>query len=169
MLGFLLIGSAGLLLLVLALVLDDLLDGLFETGGLLSGPALGAFLAAFGFGGALVLQRPGTTIPVATGGGLVAGMLVGGVAGLMVRQIMRMGTDMTPSQATLVGATGTVVTPITPERTGEALLRVVGSPVKVTARAEVALPVGAQVTVTTVISPTSVIVTPAATPVPPAV
>ena len=162
MAGFVAIGAVGLGLLLLTLVLDDMLDGLFDSfGGLMSGPAVGAFLAAFGFGGALVLSRPDTSVPAATGGGVVAGLVVGGIAGLFVRAIKNMPTDETPSSAGMLGVEAIVVTAIGPDRAGEVLVRLGGSPYKMTARSPEPVAAGQPVTVTAVTSPTSVVVEPA--------
>jgi membrane protein implicated in regulation of membrane protease activity len=167
MFGFVAIGALGLLLLLLSVLLDDLLDGVFDFGGgdfggLLSGPVLSAFLAAFGFGAAATMAATGASVAISTLGGLASGAVVGTAAGLLVRSISSMPTDITPSSATLEGASGVVVTPIGAERTGEVLLTVVGSPVKVSARSEGPVALGVPVKVTAVVSPTLVVVSPLA-------
>ena len=59
---FVIIGAVGLALVVVSLIFGDVLDGVLDfahfdvTDGWLSTPVLGAFLAAFGFAGALLLR-----------------------------------------------------------------------------------------------------------------
>ena len=73
---FLVIGAVGIVLLLGTLVLGDFLDGALEFGpDLISGPALAAFLGAFGFGGALALNA-GASTGVAVAVGLVVGALI---------------------------------------------------------------------------------------------
>ena len=162
---FLIIGVFGLVVLLGTLLLDDVFDAVtgaigLEGGGFLSGPAIGAFLAAFGFGGALA-QSAGVSGPLsvlaATGGGVA----IGAVAGLLTRALMRMPTDATPSAGSLAGLTGTVTTAIPAAGFGEVTLLVAGAPTKVNARAAGPVAAGMPVRVAAVLSPTSVLVEPA--------
>jgi hypothetical protein len=97
--AFIVIGVLGLVVLVGSLLLGEVLDGVFESmsagfdfdaGGVLSGPVLGA---AFGFGGALTMNAFGGGVLAGVGGGLGGGVVVGGLATLIVRSVMRMPTD----------------------------------------------------------------------------
>ena len=48
---FVVVGMVGAVLLVVFLLLDDVLDGILPDADWISGPAIGAFLAAFGLFG----------------------------------------------------------------------------------------------------------------------
>jgi membrane protein implicated in regulation of membrane protease activity len=170
--AFIVIGVLGLVVLVGSLLLGEVLDGAFESmsagfdfdaGGVLSGPVLGAFLAAFGFGGALTMNAFGGGVLAGVGGGLAGGVVVGGLATLIVRSVMRMPTDATPRPADLVGATATVITPIPAGGLGEVTLTHLGQLTKLSARCEQPVPAGTRVVVTVVTSSTSVVVRPADT------
>ncbi|MFB7942563.1 hypothetical protein ACFC39_36345, partial [Streptomyces sp. NPDC056049] len=77
MVWFLGLGIGGLLLLVLSLVFDGVLEGLFDgfggLDGLLSLPVVAGFLSALGLTGAVVLGTTGTGAGTAAGAGAVAG------------------------------------------------------------------------------------------------
>lgn len=161
---FLVVGLVGVAIVVVSLFLGDLLDGVldfahFDFGdGVASTPVLGAFLAAFGFGGWLLLE--GETPPLLAGGGaLVAGIVVGGLTLVMVRGLMNMPTDPTPRTSDLVGSLGTVVTRIPADGFGEVAIRAAGQRLKLNARADAPLSSGTTVVVVDVMSPTSVVVT----------
>ena len=163
--AFVIIGAVGLGIVVVSLVVGDFLDGVFDFehfdvgDGLLSTPVIGAFLAAFGAGGALLLRGLELSVAGAVGGGLVAGVLLGGITMGMVRTLMPTPTDPTPRTSDLVGAMGTVVTRIPDGGLGEISLVSGGHRMKVSARADAAIPSGRPVIVVDVTSPTSVIVT----------
>jgi hypothetical protein len=164
MTGFIIIGAVGLTLVVVTLLLGDIFDGIFEAfdvefgGGIFSTPVLGSFLAAFGFGAALIMFSTGAGATVGALGGLASGLLVGGLALLMMRQLINMPTDASMDTADLVGVTGTVITPIPEGGLGEITLRYHGSPQKMSARSAAPIPVGATVRVTAVLSTSSVMV-----------
>jgi membrane protein implicated in regulation of membrane protease activity len=153
--AFLIVGALGVLLLSLSFVLDDVLDGVLPDDGWLSTPVLGAFLTATGFG-AWLLDRAGLPAAVALLGGTAAGVVLGWVAFRISRSLLHMATDATPTAGDLVGRPGRVVTPIPAAGIGEILVRMGGQPLKLTARADEAVPNGAEVVVVTVLSPTQV-------------
>jgi membrane-bound ClpP family serine protease len=160
----LLIGAVGVGLLLLSLVLGDFLDGVFDGldvdgGGLLSTEVVGAFLGAFGFGGALLLSSTGVTLLVALIGALVAGVIGGGIAAFVVRSFIHMHTDATPRSADLTGKLGRVITRIPDGGLGEISVSHHGQRVKLSARSEHPVPSGADVVIVDVLSPTSVLVT----------
>lgn len=157
MLAFVLVGSVGLLVLLLSVVLADAVDGVLDLPGDLTLPALGAGTAAFGFGGALVLRSTGTLLAVLAGA--VAAVVVGTAAALATRALI--GGDQAPVRsADLYGVFGTVVTRIPARGYGEVSVPQGGSLVKLSAKAEQPLPAGTPVYVTEVLSATSVVVTP---------
>lgn len=165
MTAFVIIGALGLAIVVISLLFGDVLDGMFESAsfdvadGWLSTPVLGAFLTAFGFGAALLLRGSALSLPAATGGGLVAGVALGGVTLALVRALMNMPTDPTPRTGDLVGALGTVITRIPEEGLGEVAVTASGQRLKLSARADVPIASGTTVVVVDVTSPTSVVVT----------
>lgn len=168
MTAFIVIGAFGLLMIVLSLVLDDLFEGLFDAigidagGGLFSTPVIGAFLAAFGFGGALIFSAGTGGALVALVGGLAAGVVIAAVALWMTRALLHMRTDEPFRTADLVGVTATVVTPIPPGGYGEIALNHHGQRMKLNARCGDRVAAGTTVVVTEVASSSSVLVEPEA-------
>jgi hypothetical protein len=159
---FLIIGGIGTILLLLSVLVDDVLDGIFDNfdfgDGYLSGPTIAGFLTALGFGGALATYAGLAMLPAA-GVGVVAGLVVGGVAGAVTRSIIRMPTDATPTTGALEGLDGVVVTLIPENGVGEVMVRIGGQPVKLTARTNSAIiNTGTPIRVTQALSPTSVVV-----------
>ena len=161
---FVIIGVLGLTVVVLSLLFGEVLDGMFEfahfelSDGLLSTPVIGAFLAALGFGGALLLGPAQLSPAWATAGGLGAGMTLGGVTLAIVRALMNMPTDPTPRTSDLVGSLGTVVTRIPADGMGEISVTASGQRLKLNARSDAPVPAGTTVVVVDVTSPTSVVV-----------
>lgn len=165
MLLFLVVGVVGFALLLLALVFDGFLDAVLPSfdlpgGDIVSGPALGAFAAAFGAAGALVMGSTDAGVGIACVVGVAAGLVLGGLVGLAARALTRTGTDATPRASDLVGLPGTVVTSIPAGGFGEVTVRLSGSPQKLNARAAAALDAGAAVVVDEVLSSSSVRVSP---------
>lgn len=165
MTAFLVIGMVGLALIVAALLFGDVLDGALDfidldaSGGLFSLPVIGSFIAALGFGGALLMSGLNFTTGAALAGGTVAGVAMGGTALGLTRALLNMPTDPTPRTADLVGALGTVVTRIPDGGFGEVTIAQAGQRVKLSARSDVPINSGTTVVVVDVTSPTSVIVT----------
>ncbi|MEU6944895.1 hypothetical protein ABZ957_06590 [Streptomyces sp. NPDC046316] len=162
---FLGLGTAGLVLLVLALVLDGLLEGVFDglgsgLDGFLSLPVIAGFVSALGFAGAITMGVTGTGAGVATGAGVVAGVVVAWLTGKFSRALMRDGAAPAPKGEDLTGSSGSVVTAIPGDGYGEVLLYLAGQPVKYAAKASGPVPRGAEVWVESVLSPTSVVVRP---------
>lgn len=172
MTAFIVIGAVGLAVVLLSLILGDLLDGIFGAldfdvgGGIFSAPVLGSFLAAFGFGAALIMFTAGTNATVGALGGLGSGAVVGGVALMLMRSLINMPTDETPTTSGLEGAPGLVITRIPEEGYGEVTVRHHGKQHKYNARATRALASGTQVRVTAVLSASAVLVAPADDPAP---
>ena len=163
MTALLIIGAVGGGLLLLSLILGDFLDGVFDGldfdgGGLLSTEVVGAFLGAFGFGGALLLSGSGVGLPLAIGGGAVAGVVGGGIALFIVRTFVRMPTDATPRSQDLAGKLGRVVTRIPADGLGEITVFHAGHRVKLSARSQEPIALGADVVIVEVLSPTAVLV-----------
>jgi len=158
---FLVIGVLGLVLLAVGLVLGDLLDGFADIlpGDVFSTAVIGAFVAATGFGGATA-EAAGAPLAVSLPVGLVAGVVFGWFAAWLTRLIRDGGSDATPSADHTVGQSGRVVTAIPADGLGVVAVLVGGNRIRLNARAEQSLEAGAEVFVTTVLSPTAVEVAP---------
>lgn len=160
MLTFLIIGTVGIVLLVVSLILGDLLDGLLDFGGdLFSGAALAGFLGAFGFAGAIALESTDNlTVSMLTG--LLAGLVIGGGVGWVSLQLKKGGDESNVRTGDLTGRDATVVSAIPEDGFGEISMVASGHITKLNARATASLPAGTPVTITAVLSPTSVLVQP---------
>ena len=166
MTAFVIIGAVGLAVVLLSLIVGDVLDGLFDAfdlefgGGLFSTPVLGSFLAAFGFGAALIMSTTGAGATAGAFGGLGSGAVVGGLALLMMRSLMEMPTDETPSTTSLEGAPGLVITRIPADGYGEVTVRHHGKQHKYNARSDAEVASGTRIVVTGVLSASAVLVAP---------
>ena len=155
--AFVILGSLGLVVLVLSLLLSDAVDGVLDLPGDLTLPALAAGLAAFGLGGALALGPLGLLLALVVG--TAAAGTVGVAATAATRSIL--GRDQPPVRSSdLYGVFGTVVTRIPDGGYGEVVVPQGGSRVKLAAKAGQALASGTSVYVTEVLSATSVVVAP---------
>ncbi len=155
---FLAIGVVGIVLLLVALVAGDLLDGAFDAlggGEWFTGAAMAGFLGGVGFVGAAILALIDSTW-LAAAGGVVAGLLLGVAVGWITLRLRSSGEGGTPSSEALVGLQGTVVSEIPGD--GYGLVQVVngGHLTRLNARCIEPLAAGTPVTVTDVLSPTSV-------------
>ena len=162
MIGFLIIGGIGLALLVIGLLFGEIFD-VFDVdagGGLLSGPVIGAFLASFGFGGALTMFGADVGVTGGALAGLGSGVVVGGIAAVATRSLMNMRTDETMRTSDLVGRTGVVVTRIPEGGFGEVNVSHLGQTLKYNARAGEPIDVGTPIEVTVVLSSSALMVKP---------
>lgn len=163
--ALLVIGSVGLFFLVAGIVFGELLDGTFDValpGDLGTGVAagIGAGIAAFGFGGALILHASTLPLVVALLLGAAGAVAVGTVSYKASKALI--GGPSAPARASdLYGVFGTVVTSIPPTGFGEIALVHAGERRKLSARAEQPLPSGTSVYVTEILSETAVAVAPA--------
>lgn len=169
---FLVIGGLGLVLLLASLVLGELFDGVLDGvdflpdvdhsggAGLFSTPVIASFLAAFGFGGAILLATTDAGVFGATLTGTVCGLVVGWIALRVTRALMHMPTDATYRTTDLVGKTATVLTRIPAGGLGEVSVAHLGQVSKYSARASEPVPVGTTVTVTSVLSSSALMVSP---------
>jgi len=168
--AFTVIGGVGLLIVLATLVLGEVFDGLFGAidvdagGGVFSAPVIGSFLAAFGFGAALIMTSTGASATTGALGGLASGMVVGGLALLLTRSLINMPTDETVTTRGLEGTPGIVITPIPAQGYGEVTIRHHGEQRKYNAMAAEDLPVGTPVEVTGVLSASAVVVSSTASP-----
>lgn len=153
---FVAVAIIGFVLLGVFLVFDDVLDSILPESEWLSGPALAAFLASFGIVGWMLQEGTSAPFWVALLGGLAAGLALGYLTFRLARLLMHSPTDEAPQTGRLVGAHGTVVTPVRAGGLGEVLIRSAGQPTKLTATADADLEVGASVVVVEVLSDTKV-------------
>lgn len=163
MIGYIVIGSIGLGLVVISLLVGEIFEGVFDAldldgGGVFSTPVIGSFLAAFGFGAALIIYSADPGPGMSALGGLASGIVVGGVALFMTKSLMNMPTDEPVKSSGLAGRTGTVVTRIPEDGYGEISVTYAGQYMKVSARAAEPIPAGTRVVVTDVTSASSVVV-----------
>ena len=158
---FLVVGAFGVLLLLVALVVGDVLDGALEglSAGFFSTEALAGFLGALGFGGAIALATTGsTTLAVVVG--LVLGVLLGWLAARASRFLHGDGEGDTVRTSDVLEKIGSVVSAIPEGGFGVVSLSVGGHITRLNARSSIAVPAGTQVSVTQVVSPTAVQVEP---------
>ncbi|NNG21338.1 NfeD family protein [Naumannella sp. ID2617S] len=159
------LGGVGVALLLVAMLLGDLFDGLFDFdtigGDFFSLAGLAGFLGALGFGGAIALQLSHSW-PVAIGCGVVVGVLVGAGAAWLTARLRdeRHNGDVTVRREHLVGSRGRVINEIPAEGFGEVRVVLRGHPTKLNARAHEPVPTGTPVEVVGVLSATSVVVRP---------
>jgi membrane protein implicated in regulation of membrane protease activity len=158
---FLVVGAVGVVLLLVALVVGDVLDGALEglSAGFFSTEALAGFLGALGFGGAIALETTGST-SIAVVVGLVLGVLLGWVAARASRFLHGDGEGDAVRTSDMLERIGSVVSAIPEGGFGVVSLSVGGHITRLNARSSVAVPAGTQVSVTQVISPTAVQVEP---------
>ncbi|MFY1653459.1 NfeD family protein [Solwaraspora sp. WMMB762] len=129
--------------------------GLLGAGDAGAGGLLGAGDA--GAGGLLGAGDAGLTVAAAAIG-VAAALPAGWLTMRLSRAARNMPTDGTPTRDHLVGTLGVVITPIHPGGYGEIRVRLGGQPVKLSARADLPIPLGAQVFVVEAVSDTSVVV-----------
>jgi membrane protein implicated in regulation of membrane protease activity len=159
---FLLIGAVGVALLAASLFLGDVLHlGHPDLDGPFSVPSVAGFVGAFGFGGAIVAAITGGGL-LSLFAGLVAGVAIAIPSAIgtmaLARMASRMRTDGTPTRSDLIGRLGVIVTPIPAQGYGEVRVSIGGQPVKLNARSDKAVSLGARVFVFEAPSDTSVVV-----------
>ncbi|WFE22836.1 NfeD family protein [Solwaraspora sp. WMMD937] len=170
---FLIIGGLGVVVLAVGLLGGEFLHlGDVSADGPVSVEVVAGFAGAFGFAAAIANELlgagdAGAGGPLGAGAGLtVAAAAIGVAAALpagwltmrLSRAARNMPTDGTPTRDHLVGTLGVVITPIHPGGYGEIRVRLGGQPVKLSARADLPIPLGAQVFVVEAVSDTSVVV-----------
>ncbi|HWL46025.1 MAG TPA: hypothetical protein VNQ73_24005 [Ilumatobacter sp.] len=155
---FVVVGAVGAVLLLVFLMFDDLLEGLLPDNDWISGPAIGAFLAAFGLFGWTAERAFDTPRPVAATAGVAGGLALGWFAVRLSKALLHSPTDATPATRDLIGQTAQVVTPVPAGGVGEVLVRLGGQPVKLAATADEHLARGAESVVIDTLSPTRVVV-----------
>ena len=159
--AFLVIGGVGLALLVISLIVGEVHGALFDwiDNDLFSGAVVAAFLSALGFVGALVEGTSGNST-TATVAGVGAGIGMGYAARARTRSLQSGEGDTTVRADALVGRQGHVVEAIPRDGMGMVSVRVAGHLTRLNARCEQPLPTGTGIQVTSVLSPTAVVVRP---------
>jgi len=155
---FAVVGLVGAILLVAFLVFDAVLDGLLPEADWISGPALAAFLAAFGLFGWVAQEGFDAPTGVAAAAGVGGGVALGWFAYRVSKALLHGPTDPTPNTSTLIGHEARVVTPVRAGGSGEVLVRLGGQPVKLLATADEDLTMGTAAVVIAVESSTKVVV-----------
>lgn len=162
-LTFLVIGGAGLALLLVALLVGEIghLGGP-DADGPFSLPAIAAFIGGVGFVGAIPAAvvngrlSSGPTALLSSAAGVIGALPLAWGAIRLTGGLMRMRTDPTLTEAGLSGALGTVITPIPAAGFGEVRIRVHGQDLKYFARAHIPLPIGTPIYVSEALSATAV-------------
>ena len=166
---FFVIGGVGIVLLLLALLVGDVLEGALGFDGIdslnaldsdvFSTAGIAGLLGGFGFGGALGLALT-DTVWVAILVGLVVGTLLGWMAGKLTGLLRRQGSGAAPRTNSLIGVEALVITAIPDDGYGQVRLRQDGHTHTLNAKAPVALDAGTRVWISGVLSATSVEVMP---------
>ena len=163
MTAFLIIGGVGVVLVLLALLVGDVLDGMLDLdvmgGDLFSLTSISAFVGAFGFGGALGLALLDNTV-VAVLIGLVIGALATWGAIALTRTLKRGENAASFRSDSMIGYPALVITAIPEGGFGEIRISVGGHVRKLGARASQQIEAGQEVWVSAIVSPTAVEVTP---------
>ncbi|MGA4507673.1 NfeD family protein [Propionibacteriaceae bacterium G1746] len=160
---FLVIGTVGLVVLVVAVLIGEFFDVPGHGGPLdsdvLSLASISAFIGAFGFGGAIAQQAAGTlwvSVPV----GIAMGLLFSWFTIWFTRKIKNLRTDEVVRTSALVGHEARVLTAIPADGYGEITLSVSGHLVKYSAKAAIPVEAGQRVWISNVLSATAVEVSP---------
>ena len=159
---FLIIGSVGVVLVVVALLIGDVLDGVFHLDALdsdlFSLSSVAAFVGAFGFGGALglaLIDHIGFAVVV----GLVVGALASWLAIRLTKALKSDDSAVSFRSDSMIGHSGRVVTAIPADGYGEISLSVAGHVRKFSAKSALPVEAGAEVWISGILSPTAVEVT----------
>lgn len=161
-LGFLVVGCIGVGVLLISLVVGDLLHlGDVDADGLFSLPAIAAYVGGVGFFGTIAASlldgsSSGVQLTAALLTGLVLAVPLAYGAIKLTRSLSNMTTDRILTDSDLVGALGVVITPIPPTGYGEVRVRLNGTDLKYSARADRPLPTGTPIFVINALSPTAV-------------
>lgn len=158
---FIAVGIVGAALLLMSLLFDDVLDGVLPETEWMSGPVIGAFLAAFGLFGWAIDGNTDAAAWVAVIAGVGGGIVLGAFTWRIGKALWNMPTDATPTTAATVGAEGRVVTAIRSGAVGEIVVSLGGQPVKFNATADADIAMGSAVVVIAVESNTKLRVEPA--------
>lgn len=166
---FFVIGGVGIVLLLLALIVGDVLEGALGFDGIDSLNALDSdifstagvagLLGGFGFAGAIGLALT-DMMWVAIAVGLVIGVLLGWMAGKLTALLRQQGSGVAPRTHSLIGVEALVITAVPESGYGQVRLRHGGHTYTLNARAPVALDAGSRVWISGVLSATSVEVMP---------
>lgn len=159
---FLVIGGLGVALLLAALILGDHMDGAFDAlggGDWFTGASLAGFLGGLGFGGAIILDLTGSS-GLATFAGALFGLALGALAAWSVFKLRHIGDHSAPSQRSIIGLSGTVITDIPADGFGEIRVVNAGHLTKLAARCNRPIPVGTEVWIAESLSATAVRVEP---------
>ncbi|WP_316669362.1 hypothetical protein [uncultured Propionibacterium sp.] len=162
---FLIIGGAGVVLLGIALVVGDVLDGvlgsaegLFDSD-VFSTAGLAGLVGGFGFGGAIGLGVSGLT-PVGVLTGLLLGIALAYGSTRLTRVLRHQGSSNTVRTDSLVGSEASVITAIPADGYGQVRLSHNGHLVTISACSTTAIGAGERVWISEVLTPTAVGVEP---------
>lgn len=164
MTAFLIMGAVGVILVLVALLFGDLIDGVFDLdvldGDLFSLTSLAAFVGAFGFGAAIGLGLSGA-MPIALLVGAATGLAATALAIWLTRFLRADDSATSFKTSSMIGYAGIVITAIPDAGYGEIRVSVGGHVRKLSARSSSPLPTGTEIWISEILSPTAVTVKPA--------
>ncbi|EPH02946.1 hypothetical protein HMPREF1531_02264 [Propionibacterium sp. oral taxon 192 str. F0372] len=163
---FWILGGIGIVLLILALTVGEVLDGMLGLDSfnildsdVVSTAGVAGLMGGFGFAGAVA-----TSLSDSVGVGVVVGVLVGALlawgAGRLTRLLRSQANEVTHSTESLIGAEGQVITDIPSEGYGQVRISSAGSQHVLNARCPIELNSGSRIWVSGVLSATAVEVRP---------
>lgn len=159
---FLAIGIIGIVVVLAALLLGDIVEGMIDVdafgGDLFSLAGIAAFIGAFGFGGYIAMALVDVTWIAVVVGALAGGLAFWG-ATAFTRWLKRSEAAASFHSDSLVGSTAKVITAIPADGYGEVRIQGSGGSRKRAARASAPIPSGTEVWVSGILSPTAVEVT----------
>lgn len=161
---FLILGGVGIVLLVLALLVGEILEGMLDVDALMgldsdvfSTASLAGLLGGFGFAGAIGYSVF-NSMPIAVGIGVVSGIVLAYLAGKFTALLRRQAADSVHNTRSLLGEEAQVITAI--PRDGYGQIRLTQGKTTLNAKSPLALEAGTRVWVSGVLSATSVQVSP---------
>lgn len=159
---FLTIGIIGIVVVLAALLLGDIIEGLINVdafgGDLFSLAGIAAFVGAFGFGGYISMSFVENTWLAAIVGAIAGGLAFWGATSF-TRWLKRSESSASFKSDRLIGSNAKVITDIPAGGYGEVRVYGSGGSRKRSARALTAIPSGTEVWVSGIVSPTAVEVT----------
>lgn len=163
---FLILGGAGVALLLLALLIGDVLEGAlnFDAISMLdsdvfSTAGVAGLVGGFGFGGALGLALSKNMV-VAIVVGVLVGVVFAWIAGRLTGFFKRSESGSVPSSKSMIGTEARVLTPIPQSGFGQIRFTHNGHLMTMNARCDIAMDAGARVWISGLVSSTAVEVRP---------
>lgn len=162
MLIFWILGVAGIVILLIALTIGEIVDGFLGFDGvdmldsdIFSTAGIAGLLGGFGFTGAIIYSLIASWL-AAICAGLIVGIGLAWAAGRLTSALRAQSSNTRHSTASLLGTEGTVITAIPAEGYGQVRLNGDGHQPVLNARSFEPLAAGSRIKVIGVLSPTAV-------------